>query len=92
MSTSTNYRPIYKIVQDIRNDWRKDGKPRINFAAVPYLEAMDTLTLITDKHGADDAKYIITYFLSNATSWRGEVAKKIKAELNAMLKGKPVNV
>lgn len=89
---STNYRPIHEIAQEIRKDWRKDGKPNINFAAKPYLEALDTLNLVTDPYGADDAKYCITYFLSNATSWRGEVAKRVKAELNAMLKGKPVKV
>jgi hypothetical protein len=28
----------------------------------------------------------VLYFLSNASSWRGEVAKAIKAELKAMVK------
>ena len=91
MPTPT-YRPIHEIVQEIRKDWRKDGKPNIYFGAVPYLDAMSTLTHITDTYGADDAKYRIVYFLSNATSWRGDVAKRIKAELNAMIKGKPVKV
>lgn len=91
MPTPT-YRPIFDIAQEIRNDWKKDGKPNVWFGAVPYLNAMDSLNLITDNYGADDAKYVITYFLSNAKTWKGEVAKRVKAELNAMLKGKPVKV
>lgn len=85
MATSS-YRPIHEIAKEIRKEWT----PKVNFAAVPYLEAMESLNLITDSYGADDAKYCVIYFLSNATSWRGEAARRIKAELNAMLKGKPV--
>lgn len=82
----TAHRPIYEIAQDIRKDWRKDGKPNIYFGAVPYLEAMDSLNRITDTFGAEDATSIIAYFLGNATAWRGEKAKAIKAELKAMIK------
>jgi len=31
---------------------------------------------------------IVRYFLSNATTWRGETARRIKAELKQMLKQK----
>jgi hypothetical protein len=34
----------------------------------------------------DDAKTIVLYFLANAQTWRGEVAKRVKAELNLMVK------
>lgn len=79
------YRPLYEIAQEIRNDWSKQGKG-INYAAKPYLEAMFALDKMTDKYGADDAKTIVIYFLANAGTWRGEVAKRVKAELNAMYK------
>lgn len=62
-------------------DWKK-----INFAAKPYLEAMSGLDSIYDKYGFDSGRSIVLYFLSNAGSWRGPVAKEIKAELNARLK------
>jgi len=75
-------RSLAEIAAEIRRDWKK-----VYFGAVPYLEAMSTLDKITDKYILDDAKSIVLYFLSNATSWRGEVAKRIKAELNAMCKG-----
>jgi hypothetical protein len=37
-------------------------------------------------YGMEDAKTIILYFLSNATHWRGETAKAIKAELKRRIK------
>lgn len=74
-------RTISEIAREIRQDWKKP-----NYAAVPYLQAMRGLGDITDSFGADSAKSVVVYFLSNASTWRGEVAKRIKAELNAMVK------
>jgi hypothetical protein len=75
-------RPLYTIAREIRQDWRdKNGKSNVNFGAVPYLDAMSTLNGIGDSYGSDSAKSIVLYFLSNASSWRGEKAKAIKAEL-----------
>lgn len=80
-------RSIREIAIDIRNNWRtKDGRPNINYAAAPYLDAMMSLTLVTDQYGYDDAKSIILYFLGNAQSWRGDDARRIKAELKALIK------
>lgn len=74
-------RPIYKIAEEIRNDWKK-----ISPFALPYLQAMDTLEKVTDKYIFDDAKDIILRFLCNAGTWKGETARRIKAELNALVK------
>jgi hypothetical protein len=74
-------RYISDIATDISNDWEN-----VNYAAAPYLQAMLTLDTIDDRFGADDARSIVLYFLSNAQTWRGPVAKEIKAELKAMLK------
>mgnify|MGYP001245837853 CR=1 FL=1 len=74
-------RPIHAIASEISSLW----KP-VNYAAKPYLEAMHDLSLITDKYCLDSAKSIILYFLSNASTWRGEDAKRIKLELKALLK------
>lgn len=74
-------RPIYEIAKEIRKDWKN-----IYFGAVPYVDAMQELNQITDKYYLDSAKSIILYFLANASSWRGETAKRIKAELKAMAK------
>jgi hypothetical protein len=74
-------RPLNEIANEIRKDW----KPVSNYAR-PYLDAMSCLDKITDSYGMDSAKMIVNYFLSNASSWRGEVAKRIKAELKEMVK------
>jgi hypothetical protein len=74
-------RPLYVIAQDIRTQWRP-----VNFAAKPYLDAMARLDSITDCYGLDSADSIVRYFLSNATSWRGDTARSIKAELKGMLR------
>jgi len=79
MATAT--RSLSEIAREIRNDW----KP-VYFGAVPYLQAMQTLDSIDDDYGMDSAKSIVLYFLSNASTWRGETAKRIKAELKAMCK------
>lgn len=72
-------RPLYEIASDIRKHWKN-----IYFGAVPYRDAMSELNTIDDKYYADSAKSIVLYFLANASSWRGEDAKRIKAELKKM--------
>ena len=73
-------RPLYIIAADIKADWQK-----VNYAAVQYLEAMQQLNSIADNFILDSARSIVRYFLSNATTWRGEKAREIKAELKAMV-------
>jgi len=81
MPTDTKSRPICTIACEIHADWKKPY-----FGAVPYLQAMTCLTHVGDNYGADSAKSIILYFLSNATTWRGEVARRVKKELKEMVK------
>ena len=75
----TKARPIYEIAREIRKEWTK-----VNFAAEPYLVAMSRLSGAGDMYGADDAKSIVLYFLSNASGFRGDAAKRIKAELKSI--------
>lgn len=72
---------IAEIARMIRKEWAK-----VNYAAKPYLDAMSSMDSINDAYGFDSGKSIVRYFLSNASSFRGPVAKEIKAELNARLK------
>ena len=91
--TNSNVRPLYEIASEIRKDWTKitidkNGKEKrgkIYFGAVPYLDAMACLTSINDNYGWDSGKSIVSYFLANASTWRGDVAKRIKAELKKMI-------
>ena len=73
-------RKISEIASEIKSDWKK-----VNFAAKPYLDAMAQLSDITDQYYYENARSLVTYFLCNASSWRGEKAKAIKAELKGML-------
>lgn len=79
-------RPLYEIASEIRKDWRATSKNGIYFGAVPYLDAMGTLDSINGSYGMDSAKSIVCYFLANAGTWKGETAKRVKAELKAMSK------
>lgn len=74
-------RPLSEIAREINKDWGA----KVNFAAKPYLNAMYSVDKITDNYGQDSAKSIVCYFLANAGQWRGEVAKRIKAELKKMV-------
>lgn len=74
-------RPIYEIANDVRKNW-----PKVPEQAEAYLGPMASLTNITDTYGADDARYVLTYFLGNATGWRGAEARRIKAEIKELLK------
>ena len=74
-------RPLYEIAREIRKDWKN-----VSPYAAPYLSAMATLESIEDNYIYDSGRSIVAYFLANAGSWRGETAKRIKAELRAMSK------
>lgn len=76
------HRPLATIALDIRRDWQK-----VNYAAAPYLDAMQSLDQITDRYIHDSAASVVRYFLANAAAWRGDTAKAIKAELKLILKG-----
>lgn len=69
------------IATIIRNDWKK-----INFGAVPYLNAMASLNSIDDYYFEDSARSVVNYFLANAQTWRGETAKAVKLKLNQLVK------
>ena len=73
-------RNLKVIAKEIKSDWKS-----VNYGAVPYLEAMETLDTVNDAYYEDSGESIVAYFLSNATTWRGEVARRIKLELNKMI-------
>lgn len=82
MSTvKTNVRPVNVIAQEIMSDWTN-----VNYAAKPYLAAMLTLENVEQDYIHESGTMIVGYFLCNATTWRGETARRVKKELNAMIK------
>jgi hypothetical protein len=74
--TPSGHRPLYLIAAEIKADWKKPY-----FGAVPYLDTLAQLVDITDPYFADDARTMVIYFLANANTWRGPVARVTKAEL-----------
>ena len=72
-------RPLYEIASEIRKTWTK-----VSPCAEPYLEAMQSLNTINDNYYFDSGKEIVLRFLCWANTWRGEDARRIKAELKEM--------
>ena len=72
-------RSLFTISVDIRKDWKKPY-----FGAVPYINAMGSLDDITDDYGYDSGRSVVLYFLANAGTWKGDVARRIKKELKAL--------
>lgn len=73
-------RKLSEIAQEIEATW-----PNVNFAAKPYLDAMQMVDSPEDVYHCVNGKSIVLYFLSNAATWRGEDARRIKAELKEVI-------
>lgn len=74
-------RAIHEVATDIRREWSN-----VHYTAKPYLVAMFWLTDKHSKYGLDSADDIVLRFISNATSFRGERARELKAELKQIIK------
>jgi len=75
-------RKLKVIAAEIEKDWGA----KVNYAAKPYLDAMKELDHISDWFYLDTASSVVMYFLGNAQGWRGDTARRVKKELNLMLK------
>jgi hypothetical protein len=71
---------ISTIAREISRDWKN-----VNYAAKPYLEAMRSLDSVNDSYYQDSAKSVVSYFLANASGYRGDTAKAHKAALKAIV-------
>lgn len=79
MNTDLTKLTVSSLAEMIRQDWKKPY-----FAAVPYINAMLRIPSITVKGEMffhDDVESVLRYFISNSSTWRGDVAKAVKAEL-----------
>ncbi|HXC26646.1 MAG TPA: hypothetical protein VNV38_01730 [Stellaceae bacterium] len=74
-------RPLHTIAAEIKKDWGV----RINGAAAPYIEGLSELNSPTDRWYAETGADAIQGFLNNAQTWKGAVARRIKAELKEIL-------
>jgi hypothetical protein len=89
-------RPLSQIAREIRTSMMdqaskaKTRGPHSNwrnkfYAAVPYLDAMLQLQSLRDTYGSENAHSIVSYFLCNVSNWQGPEARRLKAELRAMI-------
>jgi len=76
-----NRMKILEIAAIVDKDWK-----RVNYGAKPYLEAMFSLGDVNDMYGLDTGRSIVAYFLANANTWRGDVAKAVKVELKKRIR------
>jgi hypothetical protein len=74
-------RKIHQIAQDIKTEWGN----KVYFGAKPYLDAMFSLEDKNSMYFMDSADSIVRYFLANASTFRGEKAKALKAELKQVI-------
>lgn len=72
---------IREIAQFIIEDWSKQGP-------VPktYLEPMLEIETLDEMYGADTATSVVSYFLSSASRWKGDIARVTKKHLENLLK------
>ncbi len=73
-------RPLPEITREIRKDWRPMYRP-----AEAHFEAFEYADNVNQMYGCDSVKSEILYFLGNAGTWKGEVARRVKAELKALV-------
>lgn len=86
-TSNSTPRPIYQIAEEIIEKWTKMP----DYILISYVTPMLELNTIDDYYYADDAESVILYFLSNAESWRGDDARRLKAELKQICKSKSRN-
>lgn len=79
--TSKPVRPLYEIAREIRKYWEN-----VHYSAHPYLTAFASLDSVNDYYGQDSGQSIVRYFLTNAAGFKGEDARRIKAELKGLVK------
>jgi hypothetical protein len=80
MINQTKPRSLAAIAYDIRKTWAKPY-----FGATPYIEAMGNLSDVSDMYFHDTGHSVVMYFLANAGTWRGDDARRIKAELKTIV-------
>lgn len=74
---------ISVLFRMVRKDWKNTY-----FGAVPYIDALLCCQSLDSMYGVETARDLIPYFLANANTWRGDVARMIKKELKRRLENR----
>ena len=87
--TTTTTRPIYEIAEEIAMDAQQHRITKgqwpgwWNYSA-QYVDAMLGITSIDDNYGYDTARSVVLYALSSLQYWKGDTARRVKAELKSI--------
>lgn len=75
-------RTFQQIARDVKSIWMN-----VYSGAVPYLEALLTLDTTDPEalYGIEKAGNIARYFLANAQTFKGTVARRLKEELKTLI-------
>ncbi len=77
----TDLRPLHEIADEITRD---PAYAPVRWKAKPYVDAMRYMDTVFDNYGEDPGYLVLAYAISNLGSgYRGETAKKVKAEIKA---------
>ena len=76
-----------RSLETIANEIQKDWKTMPEYARA-HFRAFQFATDMSEMYGLDSVKWEVAYFLGSAQTWKGDTARRIKKELNAMLKAK----
>jgi hypothetical protein len=80
-------RNLNTIAAEINTLWRREPpSPSVQRFARPYLEALEEIQTVKDTYGLETGDDIVMRFLFNTANWRGDDARRIKAELHKHLK------
>jgi hypothetical protein len=80
-------RPLNQLAAAILVDWKQSpSSGSYRRFALPYVEAMLTMNNCEDRYGLEWGDMIVARALNALHQWRGETARKVKAELNEHLK------
>lgn len=80
------HRPLQEIAAEITADWTA-----LHGAAQPYIDAMSELRSADQPYWLETGSDVVRGFLNNAQTWRGEVARRVKLELKAILRDHPLS-
>lgn len=81
---SLEHADLQDLIAMTYSDWET-----MNPTAGAYLNALDVSDChhLTDPVGSEDAATQVRHFLSQASGWKGETARGVKAELRRRLAG-----
>ena len=83
-------RPLNRVAAEIDvafKDIKRNQNPTPGYVTHcrPYIDAMLSMKSFRDFYGIDTGDDIGKRFLANAQSWRGDTARRLKAEIKQLL-------